>query len=146
MLSHRPAARLGLAGALAGTGCAASVASTGATAAAPRVQVQLTLAEPAGTGGRAAVVRHARRQDGHRLARRPAAALVQVVADRTVVDDEDRPGLMAVRGIGVVHQTGVEHFADPRHARCPRLDVTATRPFRVHVKSVQDPARPAGGR
>ncbi|HEY9244079.1 MAG TPA: hypothetical protein VIP48_18990 [Streptosporangiaceae bacterium] len=39
MLSHRPAARLGLTGALAGalavTGCAASAASTGATAAAP---------------------------------------------------------------------------------------------------------------
>ena len=81
---------------------------------------------------------HPGRQEGHGLAGRSHAAAVQVVADRAVVDDEDRPGFVAVRRIGVTDEAGVEHLADPRHLRRPRLDMAPARQFRVHVKIVQD--------
>jgi mannose-6-phosphate isomerase-like protein (cupin superfamily) len=81
---------------------------------------------------------HPGRQDGYGLARCPAVAAVQVVADRAAIDDEDRPGFVAVRRIGVIDQVGVEHLADSRHPRCPRLDMAPAGQFRVHVKIVQD--------
>jgi hypothetical protein len=44
---------------------------------------------------------------------------VEVVPDLTVVDDEDRPGVMRVRRVGVLVKLGVQHLADAGHRRPP---------------------------
>ena len=87
---------------------------------------------PAGRRGRRAA---AARDDHRRLGSRALA--VQVVADRAVVDDEQRPRVVGVRRVGVVGEPRVEHLADARDRRLPGPDRAARR-RRLHRRIVQD--------
>ena len=71
-------------------------------------------------------LRGARRERRAVEARRPSngprtpMVPVEVVPDLTVVDDEDRPGVMRVRRVGVLVKLGVQHLADAGYRRPPR--------------------------
>ena len=67
---------------------------------------------------------------------------VEVVADLTVVDDEDRPRVVRVRRVGVVVKLGVQHLADAGYRRPPRPN-SLGRHGAGHAKNVQD--TPRGG-
>jgi hypothetical protein len=108
-------------------------------------QVQDPLAEAA-EGGGAAVVDDVGGQDGDPLAAGAAVAGLQVVADPAVVHDEHRPGVVDVRGIGVVDEAGVEDLVHARDHRLPGPDPLrsgrlSTR--RRHDRIVQDRDLPA---
>ncbi len=82
------------------------------------VEVQDTLAE-AVDGGGGAVVRHLGRQQADCVVRGAPLVVVQVVADRAVVDDQERPGVMDVHGIGVLRRNGRGRPRRPRDRRAP---------------------------
>jgi mannose-6-phosphate isomerase-like protein (cupin superfamily) len=103
------------------------------------VEVQVALAEPAEALGGVAVVDHAGWEEGDGLAYGTVMAGVQVVANRTVVDDEDCPVVVAVRWIAVVDDVGVKHLGDTWHGRLPCHDLTGVGNLLAHVKIVQDP-------
>ncbi|GAA3064616.1 hypothetical protein GCM10010464_31290 [Pseudonocardia yunnanensis] len=79
-----------------------------------RVDVEHPFTE-AVLGGGPPGVGHVRRQQGHRRSQRPVLVVVQVVADRALVDDEQRPGVVGVLGIRVIGEPCVEDLDDPRH-------------------------------
>ena len=83
------------------------------------VEVEHALAE-AVRGGRPAGVRDVRRQQRDRGAQRAVLVAVEVVADRALVDDQQRPGVVRVHRVGVVGEPGVEDLDDARHRRAPR--------------------------
>ncbi len=83
------------------------------------VQVQDALAETVGRD-RVTVVRDVRRQECHHGTWRTVFMAVQVVADHALVDEEQRPGIVRVHGVGVVGEAGVEDLVDPLHPRTPR--------------------------
>lgn len=86
-----------------------------------RVEVEHTLLE-ATASRRSPVVDYVRRKDRDHRWLRAALTAVEVVADRAVVDDEDRPGVVGVRRIRVVREPSVQHLSDPRDGRLPRTD------------------------
>ena len=86
------------------------------------LEVEHPFAE-AGVGRRTAVVDDVRRQDRDHRGERAALAAIEVVADRAVVDEEQRPGVVGVRRVRVVAERRVEDLADARDARMPRPDV-----------------------
>jgi threonine/homoserine/homoserine lactone efflux protein len=100
-----------------------------------RRDVEDSLAIP-GVLRRPAVVRDVRRE--HRDEWRVGALLVtvEVVADRSFVDDEQRPIVVHVSGIGVLDEASMEHFGDPGHRRLPRPHRLSRRCD--HAKIVQD--------
>ena len=63
----------------------------------------------------------------------------QVVADGSVVDDEQRPRVVRVQGVRVLDEPRMQDLADPRHGRLPGFDHRAVR-SRLHRRIVQDPA------
>lgn len=97
------------------------------------VEIDDALAETV-RGGRGAVVRDVRRQQGHRVVRGAVLVPVQVVPYGPVVDDEQRPGLVHVHRIGVLGEVGVEDLHDTRNARAPGGDLRLS----DHAKNVQD--------
>jgi hypothetical protein len=98
------------------------------------VEVDDALAEPAGHG-RAPVVRDVRRQQRHRRRQRAVLVAVEVVSDGAVVDDQQGPGVVGVRRVGVLGEPGVEHLGDPRDRRAPGADVLGRA---SHARNVQD--------
>lgn len=68
-----------------------------------------------------------RRQNRDHLTKRVALAVIQLIADRSGIDDENRPTVMAVSGIGVIDDLGVEDLGDPVDGRMPRFYRTSTR-------------------
>ncbi len=102
------------------------------------VEVDDPLAEPAAGGG-PAVVHHVRRQDGDLLAPGAVRLAVEVVADRPVVHDQQRPGVVGVGRVDVLGEAGVEHLADPGHGRLPGPDLVVSR-HRWHTSTVAPPA------
>ena len=54
-------------------------------------------------------------------------AIVQVVADSALVDDEHRPRVMGVRRIPVPEEAGMEHLTDARQRRLPSPHVFRSR-------------------
>lgn len=103
----------------------------------PRVEIQHALAE-AVLRSRSAVMRHVRRQQGHRGARRTMSMLLEVEADRSVIDDQQRPRVMCVRWVGVVNVASVEHLGDAGYRGAPGADLATG-----HVKNVQDAPCPS---
>jgi hypothetical protein len=99
-----------------------------------RLEVEDPFAEATGELG-PAVVRHTRGQEGDRCRGGTVRVAVEVVADRAVVDQQQRPRVVGVRGIGVVGEPRVQHFGQPRHARAPGHHVGRA----GHVRNVQDP-------
>jgi len=65
--------------------------------------------------------------------------LIEVVADDAVVDDQDRPHVVAVRWVCVVSHLRVEHLDHAGHIGPPRTHVTH------HAKNVQDVRRTVVG-
>ena len=63
-------------------------------------------------------------------------AVLEVVTDRALIDDEDRPGVMGVPGIRVLDEPGVEDLVDAGHRRLPGANPFAWR--RHEVPIVQD--------
>src|SRR6266545_560744 len=102
--------------------------------------VEHPFAEP-GAGGGSPVVHHVRRQDRDSTAGGAAVSVLQVIADRALVDDEHVPGVVGVRRIRVLDEARVEDLMDARHRRLPRADPFAGQDR--HAKIVQDlPSRP----
>jgi threonine/homoserine/homoserine lactone efflux protein len=66
---------------------------------------------------------------------------VEVIADLSLVDDEERPGVVGVGWIGVLEELGVEDLSDAGYGRPPRANVL-TRAHARHAKNVQDVAGP----
>jgi hypothetical protein len=87
-----------------------------------RLQVDDALAV-ATTGRGAAVVNDVRWEHSDRRTPGAPTVPVEVVPDLTVVDDEDRPGVMRVRRVGMLVKLGVQHLADARHRRPPGLNL-----------------------
>lgn len=65
-----------------------------------RGQVDDPFVEAVAIGGRA-VVRHLRGQQRDQLAERATLVTIQVVADRTRIDQQQRPGVVRVHRVGV---------------------------------------------
>jgi hypothetical protein len=99
------------------------------------VDVQHALAE-AVLGGRPPGMRHVGREQRDRRAQRPVLMVVQVVTDRALVDDEQRPRLVGMLGVSVIGEPCVEDLHDAGHRRCPRT-------YRRHAHNVQEPSRAA---
>ena len=76
-----------------------------------RLQVQHPLTK-APACGPAAVMDHLRREDRHHGRLGAAVPPVEVIADRPVVDDEQRPHVVDVRRVRVVGESRVEHLTD----------------------------------
>jgi threonine/homoserine/homoserine lactone efflux protein len=62
---------------------------------------------------------------------------IEVIADRAVVDDEQRPGVVGVWWIGMIGEPGVEHLSDAGNRGLPGLDRRLTRGW-LHRRIVQD--------
>jgi hypothetical protein len=101
-----------------------------------RIEVEVALAEAGGAVGGPAVVDHVGWQHGDALAGGTAVAGVEVVGDRPGVHDHHGPGVVGVRGIGVVDHPGVEHLGDARHRRTPCLHAAAFGQRLVHPSTV----------
>ena len=100
------------------------------------LEVQDPLGEP-GRGGGPPVVGDVRRQQRDQGSGDAVITPVEGVADRALVDRQDRPGVVGVARVGVVDEAGVEHLAHPCDVRVPRLDVLV-RAGCDHAKNVQD--------
>ena len=83
-----------------------------------RLEVENSL-PVAATGCRAAVVNDLRRKHADRRTTCAPMLAIEVVADLAVVDDEDRPGVVRMRRVGVLVKLGVQHLADAGHRRPP---------------------------
>lgn len=59
-------------------------------------------------------MRDLRREQTHGVARGTALVAVQIVADRAVIDDQQRPGVVDVHGVRVLGEVRVENFHDAR--------------------------------
>ena len=103
----------------------------------PDVEHALAVAGPV---RRSPVVHDVRRQDRHPRAGGPVVPRLQVVPDRTLVDDEHGPRVVRVRGIGVVDEPRMEDLVDARHRGFPGPDPFARR-GRQQASIVQDPPR-----
>jgi len=88
-------------------------------------------------GRGAPVMDDMRREDRDHRGQRAALAAIEVVADRALIDQEERPGVVRVRRVGVLAEGRVEDFTDARDARLPRPDVDGGRRT-VHRRNVQD--------
>jgi hypothetical protein len=86
-----------------------------------RLEVQDPLAV-SGTVGGSAVMDHVRRKHRHHRATSAAGPPIEVIPDRPLVDDEERPRVMCVWRIRVA-EPRVEHLPDTRDRRPPRLDI-----------------------
>ncbi len=73
------------------------------------------------------VVHDVRRKERDPSAHGPAMAGVQVIADRALVDDEHRPGVVRVWRVDVVDEPCVEDLVDAGHSRLPRANPLAWR-------------------
>lgn len=106
------------------------------------LEIENPLAE---TGSRRGptVVDDVRRQDGNHCPVGAPGPATEVVPDRAVIHDEQRPGVMRVRRVRVLPDRGVKDLADPRNARVPCPDRGSVRAL-GHRMIVQDhPAAPA---
>jgi hypothetical protein len=88
------------------------------------LEVNHSLAEAA-RGYRSAIVNHVRRQQRHAGARCSMPAMLQLVPDQTIVDEQDRPGVMRMSGIHVITPLGMKHLRDARDPRSPRTHLIA---------------------
>lgn len=102
-----------------------------------RLEVEHLLAEPVGHG-RTPVVGDVRRQHGHDRAVRAVVVALEPVADRPLVDQEHRPGVVGVGRVGVVDEPGVEHLALPVERGPPGPDLLAGADH--HARNVRDVA------
>ena len=91
----------------------------------------------AGSGRGPSVVDDVRRQDGHSGAGGTTVPGFEVVADRSFVHDEDRPGVVRVRGVRVIDEVRVEDLADARHRWLPGANPLTVRGQEASI--VQDP-------
>lgn len=87
-----------------------------------------------------AVMGHVRRQDGDSPPVRTPFVLGQAVANLAAVDDEYRPGVVAVKRVGVVVEAGVKDLRHPGQSRPPRPNLVNWRPW-FHANNVQEPVR-----
>lgn len=101
-------------------------------------EVEDALAEP-GRRGRPAVVDDMRWEDADPCLARGVRRPVQLVADRSVVDDEDRPDVVRVRRVGVRRECGVEDLTHSGQRRLPGSDDPILGRD-VHRRIVQDGA------
>jgi len=99
------------------------------------IQVEDPLAKTFGRH-RAAVVRNMRGKQRHHGTGRTVLVPVQVVAHDALIDDQQRPGVMRVHGIGVIGEAGVEDLFDSFDLRTPGGDLRAC----SHDRSVPRPA------
>jgi hypothetical protein len=83
-----------------------------------RLEVENSL-PVATTGCRAAVVNDLRRKHADSRATCAPMLTIEVIADLAVVDDEDRPGVVRVRRVGMLVKLGVQHLADAGYRRPP---------------------------
>ena len=104
-----------------------------------RLEVEDALAEAAARR-RPAVVDDVRRQDRHHRRLGAVRVAVEVVADRAVVDDEQRPHVVGVGRVRVVGEPRVEHLADALGRAASRRGSRRRRP----VPPSQDRTRPGG--
>lgn len=79
-------------------------------------------------------MRDLRREQTHGVARGATLEAVQVVADRAVIDDQQRPGVVDVHGVGVLGEVCVENLHDARDWGAPGGDLLPGH----HAKNVQD--------
>ena len=83
-----------------------------------------------------------RREDRDHRRQRAVGSPVKVIADRAVVDEEQRPRVVRMRLDSMLAERRVEHLADARHARLPGADLDPIGRRLAHRRIVQDP-RPA---
>lgn len=107
-------------------------------------EIQHPLSEAAARR-RPPVVHDVRRKQAHHRMLRPVGASTEVVPDRAVVHDEQRPHVVGVGRVGVVREAGVEDLADPRDGGLPGADRRGSRGD-CHLRIVQDACRRASYR
>ena len=100
------------------------------------LEVEHSLAIPV-RGARPAVVNDVRRQDADRGSIRTSGTTIEVVADRAVVDDEQRPRVVGVERIDVIGEARVEHLPKAGNGRLPGPD-RGEPGGRFHRRIVQD--------
>ncbi len=83
------------------------------------------------------IVHDVRWKDRHPGAGGPAVPGFEVVTDGALIHDEDRPGVVGVRRIGMIHEPRVEDLVDAGDRRLPGADPLATHVR--HATIVQDP-------
>ena len=88
------------------------------------LHVEDALTESLARGG-PSVVHHVRRQDRYRCPRGAAVLGFEVVSDRALVDDEQRPCVVRVPRIRVIDELRVEDLVDAGHGRLPCADPLA---------------------
>jgi hypothetical protein len=99
------------------------------------VDVEDALVEPRRRGA-APVMNDVGRKDRDSSGVRAAIAMLEVVADRSHVDEQDRPGVVNVRRIAVFDEVCVEHLVNARNS-WPPADRTVDRAL-AHARNVQD--------
>jgi hypothetical protein len=82
--------------------------------------------------GRAPVVGDVGWQQRDRLGRRETLRAVEAVRHGAFVDDQQRPVVVGVRGVGVLVEGRVQHLANMGHLRVPRSHRLG------HARNVQD--------
>ncbi len=98
-----------------------------------QIEVDDPLTE-AGRGRGTPVVRDLRRKQCHCLMQDAVLVPVQVIADHSVIDDQQRPRLVRVHGVHMARHVRVEDLGDTGNLRSPCPDLLVV----GHAKIVQD--------
>jgi threonine/homoserine/homoserine lactone efflux protein len=99
------------------------------------LEVEHALGEPVARRG-SAIVDDTWWKDRHHRAIRAPGMPVEVVSHAAVVDDEQGPGVVGVRRIGVIDEASVKDLPKPRNRRAPGANQVAL--LTVHDRIVQD--------
>jgi hypothetical protein len=108
------------------------------------VEVKNPLPKGRGARGGLTVVDDTGRKYCDCLARGITFARVEVIANRSTVDDQHSPGVVAMRRVCVIDHRGVKNLADPSDPGVPCLDPTTGGNLIDHVLNVLDSKRFSG--